>query len=327
MRRRDVIALLSAALAVLPRRVFAQQGQGAPRVARIGVLNYAAERYSRVEDFRRELRVLGHVEGQNLYLIHKWAEGRSERLPELAAELINGGVDVMIALGPAAWAAKRATSTVPIVIAFSGDLVGTGMVSNLARPGGNVTGFSYMSTELAGKRLQLLAETFSKTGRIAVLYSPAEPATALEMEQTQSAAQTLGITLVPVIARHPNDFEPAFATASREGADAVVAFTHGLVELNRERLIDVAARHRLPTMYGWRDFVVAGGLMSYGPDVQALVRKAASYVDRIIKGERPGDLPVEQPTRLELVVNQKAARSLGLSIAPTLLARADEVIE
>jgi putative ABC transport system substrate-binding protein len=289
------------------------------------VLNYAAEQYSRVEDFRRELRALGHVEGQNLSLIHRWAEGRSERLPELAVELINGGIDVIIALGPAAWAAKRATSTVPIVIAFSGDLVGTGMVSNLARPGGNVTGFSYMSTDLAGKRLQLLAETFSTSGHIGVLYSPAEPATTLEMEQTQKAAQTLGITLVPVIARHPDEFEQAFVTASRERANAVVAFTHGLVELNRERLIDVAARHRLPTMYGWRDFVAAGGLMSYGPDVQALVRKAASYVDRIIKGERTGDLPVEQPTTLELVINLKTAKALGLAIPPTLLARADEV--
>ena len=231
MRRRDVIALLSAILAVSPRGGSAQQGQRAPRVARIGVLDYAAERYSRVEDFRRELRALGHVEGQNLSLIYRWAEGRSERLPELAVELINGGIDVMIALGPAAWAANRATSAVPIVIAFSGDLVGTGMVSNLARPGGNVTGFSYMSTDLAGKRLQLLAETFATSGHIGVLYSPAEPATTLEMEQTQKAAQTLGITLVPVIARHPDEFEQAFVTASRERANAVVAFTHGLVEL------------------------------------------------------------------------------------------------
>jgi putative ABC transport system substrate-binding protein len=326
MRRREVIALLGTAV-LPPRHVFAQQGPSTSRIPRIGVLNYAAENYSRVEDFRRELRALGYVEGQNLAVAHRWADGRSERLPELAVELINGGIDVMIALGPAAWAAKRATSTVPIVIAFSGDLVGTGMVSNLARPGGNVTGFSYMSTDLAGKRLQLLAETFSTSGHIGVLYSPAEPATTLEMEQTQKAAQTLGITLVPVMARHPDEFEQAFVTASRERANAVVAFTHGLVELNRERLIDVAARHRLPTMYGWRDFVAAGGLMSYGPDVQALVRKAASYVDRIIKGEKPGDLPVEQPTTLELVINLKTAKALGLTIPPTLLARADEVIE
>jgi putative ABC transport system substrate-binding protein len=290
------------------------------------VLNYATAEYARVNDFRRELRDLGYVEGQSLIIAHRWADGQSERLPQLAAELASGN-DVLIALGPAAWAAKRATSTVPIVIAFSGDLVGTGMVSNLARPGENVTGFSYMSTDLAAKRFELLSQTFSGHNRLAVLYNPAEPATELELKETEAAARSIGVTLVPVTARQPDDLDEAFAAASREHVDGMILFTHGFVELNRDRIIEQAARHRLPTMYGWRDFVVAGGLMSYGPDVQALVRKAASYVERIVKGEKPGDLPVEQPARLDLIINLKTARALGIEIPATLLARADEVIE
>jgi putative ABC transport system substrate-binding protein len=290
------------------------------------VLNYATAEYARVNDFRRELRDLGYVEGQSLIIAHRWADGQSERLPQLAAELASGN-DVLIALGPAAWAAKRATSTVPIVIAFSGDLVGTGMVSNLARPGENVTGFSYMSTDLAAKRFELLSQTFSGHNRLAVLYNPAEPATELELKETEAAARSIGVTLVPVTARQPDDLDEAFAAASREHVDGMILFTHGFVELNRDRIIEQAARHRLPTMYGWRDFVVAGGLMSYGPDVQALVRKAASYVERIVKGEKPGDLPVEQPARLDLIINLKTARALGIEIPATLFARADEVIE
>jgi putative tryptophan/tyrosine transport system substrate-binding protein len=325
MRRREFIAGLGAAAAT-PLGVRAQQSSLPQRIARVGLLNYATAQYARVDDFRRELRTLGYVEGQNLTIAHRWADGRSERLPQLAAELASGN-DVIIALGPAAWAAKRATSTVPIVIAFSGDLVGTGMVSNLARPGENVTGFSYLSTDLAAKRFELLSQTFSGRNGLAVFYNPAEPATALELKETETAARTIGVTLIPVTARQPEDIAEAFAAASREQADGMVLFTHGFVELNRDRIIEQAAHHRLPTMYGWRDFVIAGGLMSYGPDVQALVRKAASYVDRIIKGEKPGDLPVEQPARLDLVINLKTARTLGIEIPSTLLARADEVIE
>lgn len=305
----------------------AQQGERPPRVARVGILNYAGPSYSRVEDFRNELRALGYVEGQNLIFVHVWADGQSDRLPKLAAELVARKVDVLIALGPAAWAAKRETSAVPIVIAFSGDLVGTGMVSNIARPGGNITGFSYMSTDLAGKRLELLSQTFSRSGKVAVLYNPDEPATALEMRETEAAARVTGVALQPVTARQPEDVERAFAAASREGVDGIILFTHGFVELNRALIIRQAVRHRLPTMYGWRDFVVEGGLMSYGPNVQALVREAASYIARILKGERPGDLPVQQPTNLQLVVNLKTAKALGLALPPALLTRTDEMIE
>jgi putative ABC transport system substrate-binding protein len=234
---------------------------------------------------------------------------------------------VIIALGPATWAAKSATDTIPIVIAFSGDPVGNGVVSNLARPGGNITGFSYMSTDLAAKRIELLSQTFPKNGRIGILYNPAEPATALEMRESEAAARAIGVTLQPLAVGSPDELNERFAAAVREKADALIVFTHGFAVLNRRRIVEQAASQRLPTMYGWREFVDEGGLMSYGPSVPAMVRKAASYIDRIIKGEKPGDLPIEQPARLELIVNLKTAKALGLNIPPTLLARADGVIE
>ena len=327
MRRREFITLLGGAAAAWPISVDAQQGKHASRIARVGFLNYAAAEYARVDDFRNELRELGYVEGQNLAITHRWADGHLDRLPRLAAELVASNVDVIIALGPAAWAAKRETTTVPIVIAFSGDLVGTGMVSNVARPGGNITGFSYLSTDLAAKRVELFSQTFSRNGKISVLYNPAEPATMLELRETEAAARTIGVTLQSLTARRPDDVDLAFSAASRERADGMILFTHGFVELNRGRIIEQAERHRLPTMYGWRDFVVEGGLMSYGPDVQGLVREAAGYVVRIINGESPGNLPVQQPTKLQLVINLKTAKALGIEIPPSLLARADEVIE
>jgi putative tryptophan/tyrosine transport system substrate-binding protein len=297
------------------------------RVPNVGILNYAASEDALVSEFRSALRELGHIEGQTLTITYRWADGRFERLPRLAAELVASKVDVIIALGPATWAAKSATDTIPIVIAFSGDPVGNGVVSNLARPGGNITGFSYMSTDLAAKRIELLSQTFPKNGRIGILYNPSEPATALEMRETETAARAIGVTLQPLAASSPDELNECFATAVREKADALIVFTHGFAVLNRRRIIEQAASQRLPTMYGWREFVDEGGLMSYGPSVPVMVRKAASYVDRIIKGEKPGDLPIEQPARLELIVNLKTAKTLGLNVPPTLLARADGVIE
>ena len=323
MRRREFITLLGGA-AAWPLAARAQQPA---KMARVGILNYAAAQDIRVSQFRDALRQLGYAEGKNLAVTYLWADGVPDRLPELAAELVARKVDVIIALGPAVWAVKRATTTVPIVIAFSGDPVGDGVVASLARPGGNITGFSYMSTDLAAKRLEMLSKAFSKTNRIGVLYNPQEPATRLEMQETEAAATMLGVTLQPLAAGHPDDLEPAFAAAKGERADALVVFTHGFAVLNRARIMELAARYRLPTLYGWRDFVDEGGLMSYGPDIEVLVRRAASYVDRIIRGEKPGDLPIEQPTRLRLILNLKTAKALGLDIPPTLLARADEVIE
>jgi putative tryptophan/tyrosine transport system substrate-binding protein len=327
MRRREFITLIGGGVAALPFAAPAQQPGRVRRMPNVGILNYAAAEDGLVNEFRSALSELGHIEGQTLTITYRWADGRFERLPSLAAELVASKVDVIIALGPATWAAKGATNTVPIVIAFSGDPVGNGVVSNLARPGGNITGFSYMSTDLAAKRLQLLSQTFPKNGRIGILYNPAEPATALEMRETEAAARAIGVTLQPLAARNPDELNERFEAAVREHADALIVFTHGFAVLNRRRIVGLAAQQRLPTMYGWREFVDEGGLMSYGPNVPVMVRKAASYVDRIIKGEKPGDLPIEQPVRLELTVNLKTAKALGFDIPPALLAVADAVIE
>jgi ABC-type uncharacterized transport system substrate-binding protein len=324
MRRREFIALVGGAAAACPFEVRAQQ-QG--RIARVGILNYFDARYSRVVEFTESLRELGYVEGRNLVTIHRWADGQLNRLPALAAELAASKIDVMIALGPATWAARQTTATIPIVTTFSGDPVGMGLVSNLARPGGNVTGFSYMSTDLAAKRLELLRQLYSAHSNFAALYNPGEPSTKFELEQTEAAARSIGVKLQRLIASQPGELEPAFAAAVQERAGGVIVFTHGFAEFYRRNIIEAAARHRMPTMYGWRDFVVEGGLMSYGPNVLTMVKTAASYVDRIIKGEKPGDLPMQQPTRLELVVNLKTAKAFALELPQSLIVRADETID
>ena len=324
MRRREFFALVGGAVVACPLAAHAQQPR---RTARVGILNYFEASYSRVTEFTEALRELGYVEGQNLITIHRWADGQLDRLPDLAAELVASKIDVMIALGPATWAAKRTSTTVPIVTTFSGDPVGDGVVPSLARPGGNITGFSYMSTDLAAKRLELLHQIYSGHSQFAALYNPGEPATRLEMEKTDGAARTLGVKLQRLAVSQPAELEQAFATAASERAGGVIVFTHGFAEFYRRNIIEVAARHRMPTMYGWRDYVVQGGLMSYGPNVQTMVRAAASYVDRIIKGEKPGDLPMQQPVRFELVVNLKTAKSLGLELSQPLIVRADEVID
>jgi putative ABC transport system substrate-binding protein len=329
MRRRELIGAMGSMAAWLltwPIAARAQRSESR-RPARIGILNYFDARYTRVTEFTESLRELGYVEGQNLVTIHRWADGQLNLLPALANELVAGKIDVMIALGPATWAARQSTATIPIVTTFSGDPVGMGLVSNLARPGGNVTGFSYMSTDLAAKRLELLRQIYPGHSSFAALYNPGEPSTKFELEQTEAAASTLGIKFQKLVASQPSELEQAFAAAAAENAGGVIVFTHGFAELYRRNIIDAAARHRMPTMYGWRDFVAEGGLMSYGPNVLTMVRTAASYVDRIVKGEKPGDLPMQQPTRLQLVVNLKTSKMLGLELPQSLLARADEVIE
>jgi putative ABC transport system substrate-binding protein len=324
MRRREFIALVGGAAVACPFGVRAQQQS---RIARIGILNYFDARYSRVAEFTESLRELGYVEGRNLVTIHRWADGQLNREPALAAELAASKIDVMIALGPATWAARQSTATIPIVTTFSGDPVGMGLVSNLARPGGNVTGFSYMSTDLAAKRLELLRQIYSAHSNFAALYNPGEPSTKFELEQTEAAARAIGVKLQRLTASQPSELEQAFAAAVQERAGGVIVFTHGFAEFYRRNIIEAAARHRMPTMYGWRDFVVEGGLMSYGPNVLTMVKTAAGYVDRIIKGEKPGDLPMQQPTRLELVVNLKTAKAFALELPQSLTVRADELID
>jgi putative tryptophan/tyrosine transport system substrate-binding protein len=324
----DRRTFLAGAIAVLLTAPVASPVSAQPlrRIVRVGILNAGTAHDWRVDGFLDGLRELGYVEGQNLHITHRWAEGRQDRLPELAAELVADNVDVIVAIGPAVWAAKRQTSTIPIVIAFSGDPVRTGMVSSLARPGANLTGVSFMSSDLASKRLELLKQTSSRIGRVAALYDPAELASIPELQETEAAARAIGVTVQPLEGREPSDLDRLFAAAARQRADALLVFAHGFALLNRGRIIELAARQRLPTMYGYREFVDAGGLMAYGPNVPAMVRRAASYVDRIVKGAKPGDLPIEQPTTFELVINLKTAKALGVTIPQSILVRADEVI-
>jgi putative ABC transport system substrate-binding protein len=236
-------------------------------------------------------------------------------------------MDVIVTLGAAVWAAKRATTSIPIVVAFSGDLLSVGIVPDMARPGGNITGLSLLSTDLAAKRLELLKEALPRIERVAILYDPDEVATVPELQETERAAAKLGIKLQPLQVRLAGELEGAFAAMDRGGTNALIVFAHAYAYRNRVRIIELANEHGRPAMYGWRQFVDSGGLMSYGPNVKAVVRRAAIYVDRILKGARPGDIAVEQPTKLELVINAKTAKALGLTMPPALLFRADEVIQ
>ena len=297
------------------------------RLPHVGMLNYAGPNDVRATQFRHALRELGYQEGVNLRLTHRWADGKMDELPVLAAQLVADKVDVIIALGPAVWAARKATLSIPIVIAFSGDPIGDGVVESLAKPGGNITGFSYMSTELAVKRLELLSQSFSKTKRVAILFNPSESATRLEIQKKEAVAEEFGVTLVRAPARNADELEQAFSLAIAQGADAMIVLTHGFAVLNGQRIMALAAAQKLPVLYGWHDFVVEGGLMSYGPDIEYLVRRAAGYVDRLLRGEKPADLPVEQPARLLLSLNLRTARALGIVVPEALLLRADRLIE
>ena len=319
IRRREFIATLAGGAVAWPIRTRAQQ----LRKTRIGILHPGSPPDPWLEGLRQGLRDIGYTEGHNIVLEYRWAEGKAERLDGLAQELIENKVDIFVIMtGPAVLTARRQTTTVPIVMAISGDPVGIGVVANLARPGGNVTGFSLMSGDLAGLRLGVLKEAVPAAKRVAALYNPTEPPTAQEMRDTEAAARTLGIAVQPLEARSGDDLEQAFSRATAERADALITFAHGFAFVHRRRIADLAAQHRLPAMYGWREYAEVGGLMTYGPNVTATLRRAASYVDRIIKGANPADLPVEQPTK-----NLKTAKALGLEMPPTLIVRADEVIE
>ena len=278
--------------------------------------------------FRQRLRELGYVDGQNIAFEVRSAEGRAERLPDLAADLVRLKVDVIVAGGtPAPLAAKRATTAIPIVMASAGDPVGSGLVASLARPGGNVTGLSLLVPELGGKRLQLLKEVVPGVSRVAVLWNAANPYPVLVWRQTEAAARALGVHLQSLDVRGPDDLEGAFAAATRGRAGALITVEDPLTFGQRKRIVDFAARARLPAMYGFREFVDAGGLMSYAASLADLSRRAATYVDKILKGAKPADLPVEQPTKFELVINLKTAKALGLTIPPSVLIRADQVIQ
>jgi len=326
MNRRAFVTGLGAVLAA-PRGGEAQQVR---KIARIGVLAAGSPgMYSaRYEAFRQGLRELGYVEGKTIAIEYRYAEGKFERLPDLAAELARLNVDVILASSaPETGAAKRATMSIPIVFGLHGDPVGTGHVASLAKPGGNITGLATMAPDLSGKRLELLKEAFPRIARVAVLWNSANRAKAEDWRETQGAAHALGVTLQSREVRGPDDFPSVFASMTTQRPDALVTLDDPLLLNSRTSIVAFATKERLPVIYPQRDYTDAGGLMSYGPSISDLFRRAASYVDKILKGAKPGDLPIEQPTNFELVINLKTAKALGLTIPPSLLLRADQVID
>jgi putative tryptophan/tyrosine transport system substrate-binding protein len=306
-------------------QILAAEAQPAKPVYRIGFLRNGPPPETFIGGFRQGLRELGYVEGQNINIEYGLA-GSAEQLPDAATELVRRNVDVIIASGtPPVVAAKNATRTIPIVFVASIDPIATGVVASLARPGGNVTGFALISADLMGKRLELLREVVPGLSRVAVLSQAMNPGNAEYIGQAQLAAPALGLQLQIMAVRDPGDFERAFT--EMRGAGAVLQLDDVLFTTYRRQTVDLAAKNQLPVMYGTRLFVDAGGLMAYGSDIPDHYRRAATYVDKILKGAKPADLPVQQPTKLELVINLKTAKELGLTLPPSVLARADEVIE
>ena len=315
------------ALTVCGAKTEAQQPK---KLARIGLLAGSSleTNRDRVEAFRDGLRAHGYVEGKDIALEFRWGAGTGVRLPELAAELVGSQVDIIVAGGtPAIRAAKNATSVIPIVMANSSDPIADGFVASLAHPGGNITGLSSVSKELSGKRLELIKETLPKTSRVAVLSNPGNPGSVTKLKETAVAAKAFGIALQFLPVQTHDEFETVFGAAARERAYGLIVFSDSLFNSHRTRVAALAVKYRIPTMYEQFEYVRDGGLMFYGPSVPDLFRRAATYVDKILKGAKPADLPVEQPTKFELVINLKTAKQIGLTIPPNVLARADKVIK
>jgi putative ABC transport system substrate-binding protein len=305
------------------------QAQQPERIPRLGflLLGSPSGQSSALEAFRQGLRELRYVEGKNIHLEKRYAEGKSDRLPALAAELARLKVDVIIvASALSASAARKATKTIPIVMAGS-DPVGGGLVDSLAQPGGNITGIANPSPELGGKQLELLKEVVPKASRLAVLRNPASPVTVAQLKEIEAAGRSMGVELRILEAQGVHDFDKVFATVKKEGAQALAVLSSAIFTVHRTQLIDLAAKARLPAIYNNTDFVTAGGLMSYGALRSEMWRRAAVLVDKILKGAKPADLPVEQPTKFEFTINLKTAKQIGLTIPPNVLARADRVIK
>ena len=322
------ITLLAAAAYVVP---FAAEAQPSGKPFRIGYLSSHGPEAHQIEVFRQALRGLGLVEGRNLVIDYRSADGRLDRLPELAAELVRLRVEVIVAVPTvSAVAAKQATQTIPIVFVYVSDPIGSGLVPTLARPGGNVTGFTHINVGLSPKRLEFLKQAVPNATRVVALWHPGglgEHTETVLLKETEAAAKALGLQVRLVEVRGPKDFDRAFAIATRDGASALIVTPSPLFRAEFRRTVDHAAKTRLPTIYFAREFADAGGLMSYGADMADILRGAASYVDKILKGAKPADLPVEQGSKFELVINLKAARALGLALPPALVLRADQVID
>ena len=329
MSRTFINLALSSMLFALCVPVEAQQPG---KVARIGCLlpNVSSDptAQSRVEGFRKGLRNLGYVEGKNIVIEYRFADGKLDRLPHLAAELVRLKVDVIVTGGnEAIRASKSATSTIPIVMAFSGDPVGTGFVASLARPGGNITGLTSVSQELVGKQLEILKEVAPHVSHLGMLWNPENPLPGSRLKEMEDATKMLGVTFQILEVRDPNDIESAFSTVRKDRSSALVILPGGFMTTHRKRIVELAAKRRIPAVYGNSRFVEAGGLMSYGAVRTEDFPRAAYYVDKILKGAKPAELPVEQPTKFEFIINLKAAKQIGLTIPQSVLYRADRVIK
>ena len=326
---RKLIAAL-AALVLVSLLAHTAEAQQAGKVYRIGYLAARSALEPRDEAFRQGLRDLGYVEGKNIIIEYRFGGGKREQIPNLAAELVRLKVDIIVAPGtPVAQAAKTATRTIPIVFAGVADPVGTGLVASLARPGGNITGVTPISAELSAKRLELLKETVPRVSRIAVLSTPDYPLPVKTetLKEMEAAARALGVQLQLLEVRGANDFDSAFGAMRKERAGAFTVLPIPMFLDERRRIVDFAAKSRLPAIFHWTEYVEAGGLMSYGADPMALFRRAAVFVDKILKGSKPADLPVEQPMKFEFVINLKTAKQIGLTIPQSVLYRADKVIK
>jgi putative tryptophan/tyrosine transport system substrate-binding protein len=328
MRKAEVLSILFVvvllAVAVVAE---AQQSTKIPRIGYLAGASHAAIAF-RLEAFRQGLRELGYLEGKNIGIEYRYSEGNFRRQKELAFELARANVDVIVTSGPASTrAAKEATATIPIIMTFDSDPVGSGSVASLARPGGNITGLSTLAPEISGKQLELLKEIVPKLSRVAVIGSSANPGNAQVLKGMEAAAQVFSVKLQYLDILDPKELEAAFRTASNERADAMVVLAGTVIIAQRARIADLAIKSRLPSIYERREFVEAGGLMSYGISIIDLDRRAATYVDKILKGAKPADLPVEQPTKFEMVINLKTAKQIGLTVPPNVLARADKVIK
>jgi ABC-type uncharacterized transport system substrate-binding protein len=315
---------------LIPLALFSSAAAQPPaKIPKVGLLlPYSPGPDPRIEAFRQGLRELGYLEGRSIVVEYRWADGKFDKLPELAAELIRSNVDVIVpAVTQASIAAKKATATIPIVMVGVSDPVGSGLVNSLARPGMNVTGTSSMTAEIVGKHLELLKETLPKISPVAALWNPANPVfQALQLREIDLAARTLGVRLQFVEARGAEEIDRAFAAISKAGTKAVIVLGDPVFISHRKRIADLAMKRRLPAVSGTREHAEAGGLMAYGPSFPDMYRRTAYYVDKILKGAKPADLPIEQPTKFELIINLKTAKQIGLTIPPNVLARADRVI-
>ena len=320
-------AVLLLALVVAPPPGRAQPAHRTPRLGFLSSSSSNPESQRLLAAFRRGLGDLGYVEGSSIAIDYRWADLKYERLPRLAAELVERKVDVILAANaPAVEAVRRATSEIPIVTTVLVDPAAAGLVASLSRPGGNVTGLSLVAPEVIGKQLELLRQMVPALGRVAVLGNSANPGTGPQLRAVESAAAAMSVRIQPIDARAPEDLDRAFASMTTGRADGLIVVVDAMLATERSRIARLAARHRLPALYGLTSHVTAGGLASYGADLADLYRRAAVYVDKILKGTKPGDLPVEQPTTFELAINTDAARALGLTVPPALMLRADHVV-